>query len=85
MCGIFGIVTNQKISVGKYALAGVKRLEYRGYDSCGIVAQFDSKLLVKKDAGKIDQIHQKLRLDDFLVRYFGFLSYCMQTHHNASP
>ena len=65
MCGIFGIVTNQKISVGKYALAGVKRLEYRGYDSCGIVTQFDSKLLVKKDAGKIDQIHQKLRLDDF--------------------
>jgi glucosamine--fructose-6-phosphate aminotransferase (isomerizing) len=65
MCGIFGIVTNQDISIGKYVLDGIKRLEYRGYDSCGIVAQFDSKLYVKKDSGKIDEINQKLHLDDF--------------------
>jgi len=65
MCGIFGIVTNQNISIGKYVLDGIKRLEYRGYDSCGIVAQYDSKLYVKKDSGKIDEINQKLRLDDF--------------------
>lgn len=65
MCGIFGIVTNQEISIGKYVLDGIKRLEYRGYDSCGIVAQYNSSLYGKKDAGKIDQIHQKLHLDEF--------------------
>ncbi|MFX0048536.1 MAG: glutamine--fructose-6-phosphate transaminase (isomerizing), partial [Candidatus Hermodarchaeota archaeon] len=65
MCGIFGIITNQNLSIGKVALEGIKRLEYRGYDSCGIVVQLDSKLLVKKDAGKIDEIHKKLRLDEF--------------------
>jgi glucosamine--fructose-6-phosphate aminotransferase (isomerizing) len=65
MCGIFGIVTNQDISIGKYVLDGIKRLEYRGYDSCGIVAQYDSRLYVKKDSGKIDEINQKLHLDDF--------------------
>ncbi|MFX1408539.1 MAG: glutamine--fructose-6-phosphate transaminase (isomerizing) [Promethearchaeota archaeon] len=65
MCGIFGIVTNQDISIGSIALAGIKRLEYRGYDSCGIVTQYDSKLIIKKDAGKIDDIHKKLKLDEF--------------------
>ncbi|MFX0042043.1 MAG: glutamine--fructose-6-phosphate transaminase (isomerizing) [Candidatus Hodarchaeota archaeon] len=65
MCGIFGIVTNENKAIGKVALEGIKRLEYRGYDSCGIVAQYDSKLYVKKDAGKIDEIHMKLKLDEF--------------------
>ena len=62
MCGIFGIVTNQKISIGKLVLEGIKRLEYRGYDSCGIVAQSDFKLIVKKDSGKINEIQEKIDL-----------------------
>jgi glucosamine--fructose-6-phosphate aminotransferase (isomerizing) len=65
MCGIFGIVTNENKPIGKVVLEGIKRLEYRGYDSCGIVAQYDSQLFVKKDAGKIDEIHMKLKLDEF--------------------
>jgi len=62
MCGIFGIVTNQNILVGKVVLEGIKRLEYRGYDSCGIVAQSDFKLIVKKDSGKISEIQEKIDL-----------------------
>ena len=65
MCGIFGIITNQDISIGQIALEGIKRLEYRGYDSCGIVAQCDSQLFIKKDAGKIDDINKRLCLYDF--------------------
>ncbi len=65
MCGIFGIITNQDLAIGKFALEGIKRLEYRGYDSCGIVAQYDSQLFIKKDAGKIDEINKKLKLDEF--------------------
>ena len=61
MCGIFGVITNQNLSIGKIALEGIKRLEYRGYDSCGIVTQFNSKLHIKKDAGKIDEIHKKIK------------------------
>ena len=57
MCGIFGIITNQKnILLGKVVLEGIKRLEYRGYDSCGIVSLSNSKLFIKKDSGKIDEI-----------------------------
>ncbi len=65
MCGIFGIITNLNIEVGKVALEGIKRLEYRGYDSCGIVSQHEGKLYVKKDAGKINTINKKLELDKF--------------------
>jgi glucosamine--fructose-6-phosphate aminotransferase (isomerizing) len=65
LCGIFGIVTNQDISIGSLALEGIKRLEYRGYDSCGIVTQYNSQLFIKKDSGKIDEIHKRIKLDEF--------------------
>ncbi|TFG28815.1 MAG: glutamine--fructose-6-phosphate transaminase (isomerizing) [Promethearchaeota archaeon] len=65
MCGIFGVVTNENISLGKMVFEGIKRLEYRGYDSCGIVTLSDSKLFVKKDAGKIDEIQTRMDLSEF--------------------
>ena len=65
MCGIFGLVTNQDdINIGKIVYEGIKRLEYRGYDSCGVVSVSQNSLTVKKDAGKIDEINKKLRLDE---------------------
>ncbi len=44
--------------------AGLKRLEYRGYDSVGEATVHDGKLHIKKDAGKIDDVHAVLNLDD---------------------
>jgi len=65
MCGIFGIITNQaNISLGKVILEGIKRLEYRGYDSCGIVSLSNSKLYIKKESGKIEEIQKKINLAD---------------------
>ena len=66
MCGIFGIITNEaNISLGKIVLEGIKRLEYRGYDSCGIVSLSNSKLYIKKDSGKIEEIQKKINLAEF--------------------
>jgi glucosamine--fructose-6-phosphate aminotransferase (isomerizing) len=65
MCGIFGIVTNEDLPIAKIALESIKRLEYRGYDSCGIVTQSNGKLYIKKDSGKIDELHKKHKLDEF--------------------
>ena len=65
MCGIFGIITNQdNFPLGKVVLEGIKRLEYRGYDSCGIVSLSNSKLYIKKDSGKIEEIQKKIDLAD---------------------
>ncbi|MCK4933687.1 glutamine--fructose-6-phosphate transaminase (isomerizing), partial [Candidatus Bathyarchaeota archaeon] len=44
--------------------AALKRLEYRGYDSVGEATIDDGKLYVKKDTGKIDEVHERCNLDD---------------------
>ncbi len=64
MCGIFGIITSKNIEIGKIALDGIKRLEYRGYDSCGIVSNKDGQLFIKKDSGRIQEIHDKLNFNN---------------------
>lgn len=42
----------------------LKRLEYRGYDSVGEATVFEGGIYVKKDQGKVDDVHKLLNLDD---------------------
>ncbi len=44
--------------------ASLKRLEYRGYDSVGIATLSNGEVYIKKDQGKIDEVHKILNLDD---------------------
>jgi glucosamine--fructose-6-phosphate aminotransferase (isomerizing) len=63
MCGIFGCITSE----GKAAPLiheSLKKLEYRGYDSVGIATLDNGKVTIKKDQGKIDDVHRILDLDD---------------------
>jgi glucosamine--fructose-6-phosphate aminotransferase (isomerizing) len=41
-----------------------KRLEYRGYDSVGEATIYEGRLYVKKDQGKIDEVHALHNLND---------------------
>lgn len=52
MCGIFGYI-GKKNNVAQIVLDGLKRLEYRGYDSWGIAVEKRGKFVIKKHAGKI--------------------------------
>ena len=63
MCGIFGCVLKEG-SAAPLIHAALKRLEYRGYDSVGVVTLYDGKLYMKKDQGKIDDVHKSHNLDD---------------------
>ena len=63
MCGIFGTILRNG-DAAPIIHAGLKRLEYRGYDSVGEATVQDGKIHVKKDAGKIDDVHALLNLDD---------------------
>ncbi len=63
MCGIFGCVLNEG-DAAPLVREGLKRLEYRGYDSVGVATVWDGKVFVKKDVGKLDEVHAKLNLDD---------------------
>jgi glucosamine--fructose-6-phosphate aminotransferase (isomerizing) len=53
MCGIIGYVG--KKSASPILLEGLRRLEYRGYDSAGVALLHDGSLLVRKKKGKIDE------------------------------
>jgi glucosamine--fructose-6-phosphate aminotransferase (isomerizing) len=53
MCGIIGYVGKREAS--PVLLDGLRRLEYRGYDSAGVAVSSDGELLVRKKKGKIDE------------------------------
>ncbi|MEM1544791.1 MAG: glutamine--fructose-6-phosphate transaminase (isomerizing) [Candidatus Bathyarchaeia archaeon] len=63
MCGIFGCIIRDG-NVAALIHAALQRLEYRGYDSVGEATISDGRLFIKKDAGKIDEVHKILNLDD---------------------
>ena len=63
MCGIIGVVQNRG-EVAPFIHQALKRLEYRGYDSVGITTITQGHLHMKKDKGKIDEVHKKWNLDD---------------------
>jgi glucosamine--fructose-6-phosphate aminotransferase (isomerizing) len=63
MCGIFGCILKDG-DVAPIIHASLKRLEYRGYDSVGEATIHNGKLYIKKDKGKIDEVHQVHNLDD---------------------
>ena len=64
MCGIFGCVLHEGSQAAPLIHAALKRLEYRGYDSVGEVTVDEDKLTVKKDRGRLEEVHAKVNLDD---------------------
>ncbi|MBI5399290.1 glutamine--fructose-6-phosphate transaminase (isomerizing) [Candidatus Saganbacteria bacterium] len=59
MCGIFGYI-GKKEAV-PFILEGLKKLEYRGYDSAGIATLDNNKIFVSKRAGKIIELETFLK------------------------
>ncbi|MET8602710.1 glutamine--fructose-6-phosphate transaminase (isomerizing) [Streptomyces rubiginosohelvolus] len=58
MCGIVGYVGTQ--SAQDVVVAGLKRLEYRGYDSAGVAVLADGGLAAAKKAGKLVNLEKEL-------------------------
>ncbi|MCX4964272.1 glutamine--fructose-6-phosphate transaminase (isomerizing) [Streptomyces sp. NBC_00654] len=59
MCGIVGYVGRQ--SAQDVVVAGLKRLEYRGYDSAGVAVLADGGLAAAKRAGKLVNLEKELK------------------------
>lgn len=61
MCGIIGYLGSSDVQ--PVILRGLKRLEYRGYDSAGVAIFGNGELGIKKRAGKIEKLEKSLRED----------------------
>jgi len=62
MCGIIAVVTDARDTV-PVLVDGLRRMEYRGYDSAGVAVIADGRLLVRKTRGKIDDLQRILDED----------------------
>lgn len=61
MCGIIGYIGEREAP--QILLEGLKRLEYRGYDSAGMAVIDGGKVKIKRNEGKLDQLERSLCKD----------------------
>ena len=61
MCGIVGGTSNRNIL--PILVEGLRRLEYRGYDSAGVAYKANGKISLVKNAGRVEELANKLNLE----------------------
>jgi glucosamine--fructose-6-phosphate aminotransferase (isomerizing) len=59
LCGIFGCLCNEASDA---IIDGLKRLEYRGYDSVGVAVISGGRLVLEKEKGKISEFTDRVDL-----------------------
>ncbi len=69
MCGIVGYIGNK--SVAPVLLEGLKKLEYRGYDSAGIAVIHKGKISISKVTGRIANLCEKTKDGSLMPGYLG--------------
>jgi glucosamine--fructose-6-phosphate aminotransferase (isomerizing) len=63
MCGIVGYVGRSR-SVDEVLIDGLRRLEYRGYDSAGVAVWTGRELVIRRAVGKLSNLDAQLRGED---------------------
>jgi glucosamine--fructose-6-phosphate aminotransferase (isomerizing) len=63
MCGIVGYVGRTR-SVHEVLIDGLRRLEYRGYDSAGVAVWTGDELVIRRAVGKLANLDEQLRSED---------------------
>ncbi|MBP6019377.1 MAG: glutamine--fructose-6-phosphate transaminase (isomerizing) [Burkholderiaceae bacterium] len=87
MCGIVGAVAQRDIT--PILLEGLKRLEYRGYDSCGIALHADGELRRARSTDRVAELELEVAREQ-LSGFTGIAHTRWATHgapatHNAHP
>ncbi len=87
MCGIVGAVAQRNIT--PVLIEGLKRLEYRGYDSCGVALHVDGKLQRSRSTSRVADLEKQM--DEVALQGFTGIAHTRwATHgapasHNAHP
>src|SRR6478672_11827708 len=87
MCGIVAIVGKQEVA--QRLFEGLKRLEYRGYDSAGICTVVDGQFERRRAEGKLDHLAAKLAQSalggDVGIAHTRWATHGAPTESNAHP
>jgi len=87
MCGIIGIIGRNEVA--PLLVEGLRRLEYRGYDSAGVATLIDGRIERRRAEGKLDNLVR--RLDEKPVAgtigigHTRWATHGMPTEANAHP
>jgi glucosamine--fructose-6-phosphate aminotransferase (isomerizing) len=87
MCGIVGAVAQRDIT--PILVEGLRRLEYRGYDSCGVAVYADGQLRRTRSTERVAELFEQIQRDQ-LTGFTGISHTRWATHgapatHNAHP
>jgi glucosamine--fructose-6-phosphate aminotransferase (isomerizing) len=87
MCGIVGAVAQRNIT--PILLEGLKRLEYRGYDSCGVALHVDGKLQRSRSTSRVADLEIQMgnaQLQGFTgIAHTRWATHGAPLSHNAHP
>ena len=87
MCGIVGAVAQRNIT--PILLEGLKRLEYRGYDSCGVALHLDGKLQRSRSTSRVAELEAQMQsagMEGFTgIAHTRWATHGAPLSHNAHP
>lgn len=86
MCGIIGYV-GKRTDAGFLVVEGLKRLEYRGYDSWGVACKTEDGVVIRKDVGKISTVNatEFLKPSSLAMAHTRWATHGGVTQVNAHP
>ncbi|MDC1068727.1 glutamine--fructose-6-phosphate transaminase (isomerizing) [Candidatus Kapabacteria bacterium] len=87
MCGIVGYIGKRKAS--EILINGLKRLEYRGYDSSGVALYENDKINILKQQGKVNQLDRMIPHDmvksNIGIAHTRWATHGFPNYENAHP
>ena len=87
MCGIVGAVAQRNIT--PILIEGLKRLEYRGYDSCGVALYVDGRLQRSRSTARVAELETQMastKLEGFTgIAHTRWATHGAPLSHNAHP
>jgi glucosamine--fructose-6-phosphate aminotransferase (isomerizing) len=87
MCGIIGYIGSKPVV--PVLLEGLRRMEYRGYDSAGVAVVSPEGIALRRSAGKLANLEQAIRVDPveglYGVGHTRWATHGRPTEENAHP